>query len=377
MIIEADYLIEKDGIRENVSIKVKGKGSSYVKTIVAPGYADAHAHPHVVDIGENRRKWRNSWEWLRERNLRVDERALRQDIDLCTKLTLATLYKSLLEGTTLVALVGNIYANLKGIKISVTRPRIVLTPTILNRDGWIDPITTIEMATTLADKYSDGDVKVGLFVHSLYFTLPEFIKSSYWIACENNIPFAMHLSEGRRELSEFEKIVGENHNGVIGVHCIEDEEYSANNVKVVHCPYSNLLLYGRTLNKIDEIAALGTDWPLLNGGMPEQHSLAVRIHGSSFREAIFYKAHFGGYEIYNMSLSGDYVGFDYEPERVFEGGVLPRIVIVNNKVSVYEKSIINLEYNYNDILKLTKSLIKECLEKYPARNHTNGEGNRY
>ncbi|MEM1522466.1 MAG: hypothetical protein QXU69_05540, partial [Thermofilaceae archaeon] len=163
MDVEVGTLLTPEGVRERARLKLGGAGSLYVETAIAPGFADAHAHPQVVDVGEG--LWSNSYEWMSKRRLRVDEAALRADIDLSSRLAEASMLRALLEGVTLMALVGRAEANLLAYRRMPVKPRVVVMPTILDViRGW--PTTWSAANLVISLSHLDSRVPMGLFVHS-------------------------------------------------------------------------------------------------------------------------------------------------------------------------------------------------------------------
>ncbi len=364
MEIEAGFFIGPDGsLRENVRLRLPGSGSAYFETVMCPGFSDAHAHPQVVDVGEGG-PWRDAQEWLSSRRLRVDEAALRRDVGLASRLARATMLLSILDGVTLIAMVGSLKANLRAVFADWRRPRVVLLPTIMKRRGWSSVEDVIELYEALNGSW-DGLTQVGLFVHSLSFSSPESIRRAYSYTRSMGLPFAMHLSEGRRELRQLLKILGSDGVRVIGVHCTEDEKYSKHGVLVVHCPSSNLMLYGRTQLNVSEVRALGSDWPLLLGSVVNQYRLALRIHGSRARRLLFEAARTGGYRAYGVSFEGDVVAYDEPPERVVEGCASPSYVFVRGRPVVEEAAVQGVDRSY--VERVVRELVKEALDRYPAR----------
>jgi len=358
-----ELLVAGRRIIENAKIKVKGRGSLYVESGIAPGFSDSHAHPQVVDVGTTGGRWRNSLEWLRNRKLRVDEVALRMDLEFSRKLAEVVLAKSVLEGTTLIALVGNYRANMRAAFSMTRRPRVVLTPTILSNGCWLHGSEIERGIIALLAAGAARGIKVGVFVHSVHFVDPEDLRRTYSLAKRYGLPFAMHLSEGTKDLWKLLAMIGKPERPLVGVHCTENEGYSSANIRVVHCPESNLTLYGKTLKKAEEVKAFGTDWPLLLGSVKHQYQLAVKIHGKRYRAILLERATLGGYEIFGLKPARDYALFDAKLTRVLNDGVNPSYVVVDGEVVVEEGRLNG--YSYSDVLRIAKELVKEAMEKYP------------
>ena len=276
MIVEVGTLLTPSGVREGARLEVEGEGSLYLETVVAPGFSDAHAHPQVVDVGEG--TWSNSYEWMRRRRLRVDEAALRADVELSSRLAAAAMLRALLEGVTLMVLVGRAEANALAYRRLSAKPRVVVMPTVIDTmRGW--PTSWNVTATLLALSKLDGGPPVGIFAHSVGNLSPKALRAAYFTARSFGIPFGIHLNEGVDELDQLVSVLGLREgedSGIVAVHCIVERDFRRFGIRVVHCPLSNLRLYGRTLRDASKVDALGSDWPLLLGSAPGSCSTGPR-----------------------------------------------------------------------------------------------------
>ncbi|MEM3942752.1 MAG: hypothetical protein QXJ59_01595 [Thermofilaceae archaeon] len=366
MNVEAGTLLTPEGVRERARLKLEGAGSLYVETVIAPGFADAHAHPQVVDVGEG--LWSNSYEWMSKRRLRVDEAALRADIDLSSRLAEASMLRALLEGVTLMALVGRAEANLLAYRRMPVKPRVVVMPTILDvMRGW--PTTWSAANLVISLSHLDSRVPMGLFVHSLGGVSSKALRAAYVTARSFNLPFGLHLNEGLDELHQLVTLLGLREgedSGIIAVHCIVDGDFERYGIRVVHCPLSNLRLYGRTLADPTKVDALGSDWPLLLGSALSTYRGAVRVHGKEHASLLLAKATWGGYEVYGVPWSGDWVGFDEPLERVLKGEAEPSFVAVAGRIVVEERRLLGYGYDRSDVDRLVDELVKLAIEKHPA-----------
>lgn len=366
MDVEAGTLLTPSGVKERVTLKLEGEGSLHVETVIAPGFSDAHAHPQVVDVGEG--VWSNSYEWMSKRKLKVDEAALRADIELSSKLAEVSMLRALLEGVTLIALVGRAEANILAYRRMPVKPRIVVMPTILDAmRGW----PTTWNATTLVVSLShlDSRVPMGLFVHSLGSVSSKALRAAYVTARSFNLPFGLHLNEGLDELHNLVTLLGlrdGEDSGVTAVHCIVDGDFKRYGIRVVHCPLSNLRLYGRTLTDPTKVDALGSDWPLLLGSALSAYGAAVKIHGEKHALLLLEKATLGGYEVYKVPWSGDWVGFDEPLEKVLEGSCRPTFVAVDSALVVNEREIRGYGFTCTEVDRLVEELVKLSVEKHPA-----------
>lgn len=363
--IEASNLIVPGkGVKENVLIKAKGRGSLYFETIVSPGFADAHAHPQVIDAGLDGRLWRNSIEWIQHRKLRVDEAALRKDTVLSKRLAEVVLMKSALNGVTLIALVGSYKANFDAVVSLTYRPRAVIMPTVMTRNGWLYGEKMKPQLEKVRILFNDGVAKPGVFVHSVHFTDKNDITLAYELSERLGIPFGIHLSEGTKDSEILMRILARAAQKLVAVHCI-DEDCKKLGFNVVACPESNITLYGRTLRDLSRIDAFGSDWPLILGTLGEQYRKLTRYYSHANPLKVLEKATLGGYAVYDVPRTGDLVCYDESPEKVLRGEAKPRHVFVNFKLVVEEGTIGGL--TIRDVEKMAEELSKTALEKYPLQ----------
>jgi len=364
--IEAGTLVTPVSVVENACVEVAGAGSMYVETLVTPGFSDSHAHPQVVDVGGGR--WRNAYEWIRGRRLAVDEASVREDLALSSKLSMATMLLEMVEGATLVAMVGRSDANMRAYRRLPVKPRLVTMPTILAyRRGWPSTRQALELVARLAPL--NGSVAHGLFIHSLGYVDEEALRLAYRYSRERGLPMGLHLSEGVRELEKLVNTLSLERgcdSGIIAVHCIEDEPYLEYGIRVVHCPSSNMALYGRTISDVRGFEALGSDWPLLLGGALSTYRQALEIHGRAHALDILRKATHGGYSLFKVRWTGDFTAFDEPLGKVLEGEAEPRFVAVNGEIVVAEGRIAVLGLDKHDVAKIVEEARGEALERYPA-----------
>jgi guanine deaminase len=367
--VETFVAIDKK-VFHDIEIPIKDNNEYFFKTVISPGFSDAHAHPHVIEKNCGRKKWKNMRDWFNNRRTKINEISLRKDMEICIKLSKLTLYKALLEGTTLIALVSsNPYANSLAFQSMKNKPRTIILPTISNLKGMNKSFKEIKTFLEEIEKIKKISelINYGLFIHSLSFiNLNDFIESAKW-CYEKNKPFALHLSEGFKELGNLrEKIRNIKHpNPIIGVHCTENENYHRFEVKTVNCPLSNLLIYGKTQRNFNQIDCLGTDWPLVIGGIDKQLKELIKIHGKEKIKKIFEKATIGGYELYGMPYDGDFIAFNTSFENILKGKIIhPSYVFINYSPVVKNGKIIGLNLSYKDILNNIEKTIKIAHEKY-------------
>ncbi len=360
-VIEVGEFFDHGVLRRNVRIVYRGREDLFFESAVSPGFADAHAHPQVVDVG-GPGPWRHSYEWLENRRLRVDEAGIRKDRELSSMLARAAILSSLVDGATLVALTGSLEGNMAALSALPVAPRVVLLPTVMESDGWSTPEHVYaEYVRNLARW--DGYFNMGFFVHSLRKAGKSYLLASYKTATKLGVPFALHLSEGIDESRTLVEVLGEAPRNVIAVHCIEGAESCKQlGLRVVHCPTSNLYLYGRTLKGLEFFDSLGSDWPLVTGSILVTYRDAVRIHGPS--PELLEKATSGGYRVFGMSGVGDVAAFDEGLDKVIRGEARPRAVLVDGQLVVDEGAIPRMGISRRDIEKLKEEAVRLAFEKY-------------
>jgi len=361
-VIEAGIAVVHGRIVEG--FRAPFRENAYYDVVLVPGFSDGHAHPQVVDGGLRRGvRWRNSYEWIRERDMVVDEVMVRRDLSVASKLSYLTMVRALLEGTTLLALTGRLAANVRAwFKLRV-RPRLVLLPTVMDRVGWSlgEVVSDYNRVSMLV---SDGFARMGVFIHSLGMAGVTTIRESLSLASRGDGIVGLHLGEGVSELEEFKRVLGEPPYPVkiIPVHCIDDDVQEVG-LQCVSCPTTNIILYGRTRGSLAGISSFGSDWPLLLGTTPKHLRLIRRVFKEPL-EVIARTATIGGYKLYEIPYDGDMVAFDGNLEDVMSGYVKPKLVIVNNQIAVYDGALVDPRITVEDVEKRIREAIKEVSEKY-------------
>ncbi|MFZ8795820.1 MAG: amidohydrolase family protein [Acidilobaceae archaeon] len=361
-VIEAGIAVVHGRIVEG--FRAPFRENAYYDVVLVPGFSDGHAHPQVVDGGLRRGvRWRNSYEWIRERDMVVDEVMVRRDLSVASKLSYLTMVRALLEGTTLLALTGRLAANVRAwFKLRV-RPRLVLLPTVMDRVGWSlgEVVSDYNRVSMLV---SDGFARMGVFIHSLGMAGVTTIRESLSLASRGDGIVGLHLGEGVSELEEFKRVLGEPPYPVkiIPVHCIDDDVQEVG-LQCVSCPTTNIILYGRTRGSLAGISSFGSDWPLLLGTTPKHLRLIRRVFKEPL-EVIARTATIGGYKLYEIPYDGDMVAFDGNLEDVMSGYVKPKLVIVNNQIAVYDGALVDPQITVEDVEKRIREAIKEVSEKY-------------
>jgi len=342
--------------------------SGHYRLLVIPGFSDGHMHPQVVDAGlVPGRRWRDSYDWLANRVLRVDEASLRADLELSSRLARLVFMRSLLEGVTLTAVTGRLEANVRAWLTLKWKPRAVFLPTVMDRRGWPSVEEVAAGARKLSKVLEDGVARIGVFVHSLRTASPETARKSLSLASSLRTVLGLHLSEGVREAGLLESILGSGPYPVpiAAVHCTEEEELPAG-VYCVSCPLSNLVLYGRTRRSLAGVHAFGSDWPLLLGTVARHLGVIFRVFRASY-EAVLWRATVGGYRVYGMPLQGDMVAYDAGLADLVSGRARPKLVTVAGNVVVEEGRLHGEDLALEDVERLIGEAVREALERYPSQ----------
>lgn len=359
-LIEAGVLLSPWGVLENRVIEVDAPHDMYFDVVMTPGFSDAHAHPQVIDVGsEPGRRWSHSYEWLKGRRLRVDEASLRMNLALSSNLAKATLLKSLFDGVTMIALTGSFEANFMAVRELGLTPRVQFTPTVMDRAGWSTPEKVFRHYVENISEW-DGYYRVGFFIHSLGMASRSSIVFSYRMSKNSGLPLALHLSEGVDEVDELVRLLGDAR-GIVAVHCIEKPEKCRRyGLKIVHCPLSNLYLFGRTIRGLEYFDALGSDWPLVTGTLRETYRMAVKVHGETV--GLLEKATLGGYRVFNVPWNGDLAAFTGKVGDVISGRARPDYVFVRKRPVIVEREYRGL--TLRDVEKFAREQIRVALEKH-------------
>ncbi|MCE4619216.1 MAG: hypothetical protein F7C37_07255 [Desulfurococcales archaeon] len=313
----------------------------YFETVFIPGFSDTHAHPQVIDAGLDTQEmfWRNSYEWLDERELHIDEVMVRQDIGVSTRLAELALKRAVLEGVTMIAFTGVLEANLKARLRFPTGPRLVLLPTLMDKKGWSTPQDVSRLYEKYKKYISDSLLRIGVFVHSLKWAGPKTFYGAIELASKGRMPLGLHLSEGISEGDVFKSRIAVVNRPprIVAVHCIDDDPASLG-IRCSSCPASNMLLYNRTRESLKGVTSFGSDWPHLLGSVPRHLGLILKIFPGRLSEVIR-RITTGGYQDYGVSHTGDLVAYDAPLDRVLTGKPLPKLVMVAGSVVVEEGAI--------------------------------------
>jgi len=371
--IEAGLAIVHGRIIENA--RIPSPRDEYYETVIIPGFSDAHMHPQVVDGGLNpRRLWRDSYEWISGRRLRVDEAALRADLNLSARLAKAVYELSLLEGVTLVAVTGNAEANIRAWLSMDTAPRAVFLPTVMKKPGWPTVRVAEGILRRLRGLLDDGLTRIGVFVHSIRLAGEDQLVEAVGRAKLLGGVVGLHLGEGVPEAEIYWKVTKGSSLGVrvVAVHCISDSDPSRYGLLCASCPATNLILYGYTRSSLRGVTSFGSDWPLLLGTVARHIPLIYRAFGG-FIEGILRRLTVGGYKDYGISYSGDLVAFDAKLEKLLSNFTPPKLVMVAGRPAVVEGVLRNSGLTQRDLERKIRRLIKEAIEKYGASDAPKGD----
>ncbi len=363
--IEADEAVVYGRLVEG--FKAPAPVSGHYKLVVIPGFSDGHMHPQVVDSGVvPGRKWKDSYDWLYNRVLRVDEAGIRADVEFSAKLAKLVFMRSLLEGVTLAAVTGRLEANVKAWLSLKAKPRVVFLPTVMDRSGWPSVEEVALGARRLARLLEDGVARIGVFLHSLRTASQETARKSLRLAANLRTVMGLHLSEGVKEASLLSSVLGSGPYPVplAAVHCTEEERIPSG-VYCVSCPLSNLVLYGRTRKSLAGVHAFGSDWPLLLGTV-SRHLGVIRSSFRASHDAILWRATVGGYRVYGMPSQGDLVAYDEGLSELITGKAVPRLVTVAGSLAVYEGKLVAEDLELREVEGMIKEAIKEAIERYPS-----------
>jgi len=93
-VIEAGIAVVHGRIVEG--FRAPFREDAYYDVVLVPGFSDGHAHPQVIDGGLRRGvRWRDSYEWIRGRDMVVDEVMVRRDLSVASKLSYLTMVRAL------------------------------------------------------------------------------------------------------------------------------------------------------------------------------------------------------------------------------------------------------------------------------------------
>lgn len=258
-------------IVENPNYKVIYATNKYV----LPGFINTHAHIGMSIFRESVDGYQTQ-DWLTKKIWPIEDKLTAEDIYHSCLLSCAEMIKS---GTTTV---NDQYFFPESIIDAVTKSgmRAELTRVVMDADGGMEKrfLELEDLIKNYNSKYHNIYINVG--IHGLYTASKTCIDRAINLAKDNNLNIHMHYLENAQEISDiinnydykrpFEVVTEnfENTNSVFA-HCVklENEDFDIfrkYNIKVAHCPISNLKLGCGIANipKMLEnniIVSLGTD----------------------------------------------------------------------------------------------------------------------
>ena len=273
-----DILINNDKfekIDKNIVASSKYKVIDATDKYVLPGLINTHSHI-AMSIFRECVDGYTTQDWLTEKIWPIEDQLTEDDIYHSCLLSCAEMIKS---GTTTV---NDQYFFPDSIIKAVLKSgmRAELTRVVMDAGGGMDNrFTELE---SLIKKYNlkYDNIYISVGIHGLYTASKNCIDKAILLAKENNLNIHMHYLENAQELSDIYnnynsknpyEVVEENFENTnsIFAHCVKLEEedfklFSKYNIKVAHCPISNLKLGCGIANvpKMLEngiIVSLGTD----------------------------------------------------------------------------------------------------------------------
>ncbi|MCE4606070.1 MAG: hypothetical protein F7B59_01885 [Desulfurococcales archaeon] len=359
--IEAEAAVIHGKIIYDARLPIEWAEGTY-KTIVMPGFSDGHMHPQVIDTGFSQPySYSNSYEWIEQRVMAIDEASVRRDESLSSRLAFLTYLRSILEGSTLISVTGAFVPNVKAWNLALDKPRIVFLPTTMRRSGWMAPQEIFSVSEKLRNSINDSLARLGIFVHSLKYSSQRDIKYSYSMIEAKKGIMGLHLSEGISELNILQRIMNSNRfNRIIAVHCLNDK-VKPYGLTCISCPGTNVILYNKVKRDIYDIDSFGSDWPHIIGTIASHIHIINRIFNVPI-ETLLFRLTTGGYIVHGMSTQGDLIGFDESLDRVLKSNVQPIDVYIAGRKTVEEKQTFLTGYTLEDVERETKKAIDAALD---------------
>ncbi|MEB3846259.1 MAG: hypothetical protein GSR83_04330 [Desulfurococcales archaeon] len=359
--IEAETAVIHGRVLYDVKLPIEW-ADGYYRTIVMPGFTDGHMHPQVIDPGVSVLSgFSDSYEWIENRIMAVDEGAVRRDESLSSRLTFLVLLRSVLEGTTLVSITGAFKPNVIAWSHMLEKPRTIFLPTTMRRQGWLLPQEIFELAEKLRNSINDSMARVGIFVHSIRYSSPGDLVYSYKVIENRKGIIGLHLSEGVSEIDVLRGILGiERFNRIIAVHCINDR-VKHTGLSCISCPGTNAILYGKVKRDIYDIDSFGSDWPHLIGTVGSHVHMIKRFFNVPI-ETLLFRLTTGGYIVHGMPSQGDLLGFDASLDDLLHSSTAPVDVYVSGRKIVENKETVFSGFNISDIERETLEAIKAAVD---------------
>ncbi|MCE4614796.1 MAG: hypothetical protein F7B60_04630 [Desulfurococcales archaeon] len=359
--IEAETAIIHGKIIYDAKLPIEWTDGSY-KTIIIPGFSDGHIHPQVIDPGFSQPYlYSNSYEWIEQRVMAVDEAAVRKDEPLSARLAFLTYLRSVLEGSTLISVTGAFVPNVKAWNHTLDKPRTVFLPTTMRKCGWLPPQEIFNISEKLRNSINDSLARLGIFVHSLKYSSPRDIEYSYTMVETRKGVMGLHLSEGISELNNLKKIMKRDRfNRIIAVHCLNDK-VKPQGLSCISCPGTNIILYNKLKRDIYDIDSFGSDWPHILGTVASHVHIVNRLFNIPI-ETLLFRLTTGGYIIHGISSQGDLIGFDKPLDKILTSGEQPVDVYVAGRKIVEDKQTVFTGYKLTDVNRETSNTINAALD---------------
>ncbi|MBU4486570.1 MAG: amidohydrolase [Candidatus Delongbacteria bacterium] len=265
--------------------KVKYKTSINARgNIVMPGLINAHTHSPMSiyrgladDIALF--DWLNNHIWPVEKKFVTEE-----NIGLASELSIAEMIKS---GTTTFNDMY-FYSNITGKKAKEIGMRAVLGEAIIDIPKSVYKISEHYWINTAEKADNNGLIRTSIVPHSPYSCSEEILKNIKAVSKKHKVLIHTHISETKNEVEQIKNKFGMTpveyldslnflDKNTIAVHCVvlsdkDIEILSKRNVKIVHCPQSNLKLASgiariKDMKKAGLTIALGTDGPASNNSL--------------------------------------------------------------------------------------------------------------
>ena len=265
--------------------KVKYKTSINARgNIVMPGLIHAHTHSPMSiyrgladDIALF--DWLNNHIWPVEKKFVTEE-----NIGLASELSIAEMIKS---GTTTFNDMY-FYSNITGKKAKEIGMRAVLGEAIIDIPKSVYKISEHYWINTAEKADNNGLIRTSIVPHSPYSCSEEILKNIKAVSKKHKVLIHTHISETKNEVEQIKNKFGMTpveyldslnflDKNTIAVHCVvlsdkDIEILSKRNVKIVHCPQSNLKLASgiariKDMKKAGLTIALGTDGPASNNSL--------------------------------------------------------------------------------------------------------------
>ncbi len=287
-----DVLVEGNRIKQiGKDLNSKDDSIDCSNRIVLPGLINAHMHLGMTSLRgfSDDKELKN---WLREI---VSEESRMKESDFFESATIG-IRESLRTGTTTAV---EMYSPITPVIRSAQKEgiRILAYISFFTAHGNV-PENIVDVIPKLLDL--PDRIEMGLGPHSIYGCDDDFLNKIREFASNSEFPITIHVSETRKERADAKRQLGVlpvehlNNLGFLGpdvlmAHCVwltkgELDLLAKHDVKVVHCPQSNMKLAGGSVMPLKEMhergitVALGTDSTASNNSLDmfrEMHVCAL------------------------------------------------------------------------------------------------------